>query len=148
MKSAITTSRIDALCAHGVGNLQRVGLALAQDPHPYGLCAVGAHKGGIVGHPRHHSRHIAQAHRITAHAVDHDVSEILDAAQPAVEAHGHLAVDGFHLACGQFEVVAQECCLDIRYSEVARGKGAAVDPDAHGKGLRADHIDIGHPVEG
>ena len=59
-----------------------------------------------------------------------------------------MPVDRFHLAGGQFEVVAQERRLDIRDGEVARGERTAVDPYPHCKRLRADHIDIGHPVEG
>ena len=135
------------LGADGLGNLQRVGLALALHGNADRVAAIAAGDGGIIGNAGFDPGDVAEADRVARDPVEHHIAEVVDALQAAVEPDAQLAVLRGHFAGGQFDIVAAQGVLDIGHGKLARGHGTAVEPDAHRKGAFAIDPQARHPVE-
>ena len=85
---------------------------------------------------------------MAVHGVEHDIAEILDGRQAAVETNIEHALARGDFTGRQLDVVPLDRRFDIADRQVVRGQRAAVDPDADGVAAVAPDGHAGYAVQG
>ena len=85
---------------------------------------------------------------MAVHGVEHDIAEILDGRQAAVETNIEHALARGDFTGRQLDVVPLDRRFDVADRQVVRGQRAAVDPDADGVAAVAPDGHAGYAVQG
>ena len=89
-------ANLHQLRLHRIRHRYRVGLGLADYPHPDSGFAIGPQTTNIRFHPDLNIGNLAQAQQVVAIPADHQIAEIFHIGQPPFRAHGKVAGGGVH----------------------------------------------------
>src|SRR5262249_54476680 len=93
---------------------------------------------------QHHVGDIANAYRHAARCADHDVADVLDAADLPGRADQVLLAAAFDIAGADVGIVAFERLNEIGQRKPARDEAIGIGGDLELFGIPADGVDLGH----
>ena len=133
---------------HPLDHVQRVGVGQGPDAHEHRRLSGKSHLGVVILGPEHHLAHILDADDGALVFPDHQLFEIVH--RPHVGVGGQIDLDhrALGLADGGQEVVGGQGLTHLHRADVEGGHAGGVEPDAHGKGPRPQHLGPLHALEG
>ena len=129
------------------GDVERVGLRLADDAETDRGLALKAHDLAVVLGADREARDVVELDRAAFDRGDHDLAELLGGGQLADRLDRQLAPRSLDPSGRNLDVAAGERRLDVRHRQLLRGQTVVVDPHAHRVALLARDQHLGDARE-
>jgi hypothetical protein len=127
---------------------ERVAGGRHLDAEEDGVLAVHRHGGVGVLRPERHLGDVLDAHQGAVPRLHHHALERVDIGEAGIGGDVGDGVVALALARRRLEVVGADRLRHVVGRDAARRHAQGIEPDAHGKGLSAEDLGLGHAVDG